>query len=77
LKAGINMRISTDTYPHNYLKAIRNDGAEARAAAGAVDDLNTSDIINAVTIGGANALKRDNIGRLTAEVPRWISSWLI
>jgi cytosine/adenosine deaminase-related metal-dependent hydrolase len=71
------MRISTDTYPYNYLTEICNVGAVARAVAGAVDGLNTSDIINAVTIGGAHALKRDNIGRLAVEAPTWISSWLI
>ena len=64
LKAGINMGIATDTYPHNSLKEIRNAGTVARAVAGTVDDLNTSNIFNAATIGGANALERDNIGRL-------------
>ena len=77
LKAGIKMGIGTDTYPHNSLKEIRNAGTVARAVAGTVDDLNTSNIFNAATIGGANALKRDNIGRLAVGAPRWISCWLI
>lgn len=64
LKAAIKMGIGTDTYPHNPLEEMRNVGTVARAVAGTVDDLNTSDIFNAATIGGANALKCDDIGRL-------------
>ncbi len=64
VKAGINMGIGTDTYPHNILDEMRNVGTVARAVAGTVDDLNTSDIFDAATIGGAKALRRDDIGRL-------------
>ena len=35
------------------------------AVAGTVDDLNTSDVFEAATIGGAKALRRDDIGRLS------------
>ncbi len=64
LKAGVNMGIGTDTYPHNMLDEMRNAATVARAVAGTVDDLNTSDIFEAATIGGAKALRRDDIGRL-------------
>ena len=67
LRAGINMGIGTDTYPHNYLEEMRNIGTLARAVAENVDDLNTSDIFDAPTIGGARALKRDDIGRLAVS----------
>src|SRR3546814_14463187 len=43
---------------------MRNVGTIARAVAETVDDLNTSDIFNAATGGGARALRRDDIGRL-------------
>ena len=65
VRAGVNMGIGTDTYPHNILDEMRNVGTVARAVAGTVDDLNTSDIFNAATIGGAHALRRDDIGRLS------------
>jgi cytosine/adenosine deaminase-related metal-dependent hydrolase len=65
LKAGINMGIGTDTYPHNMLDEMRNAATVARAVAGTVDNLNTSDIFDAATIGGAKALRRDDLGRLT------------
>ncbi|MDA1101877.1 MAG: amidohydrolase family protein [Proteobacteria bacterium] len=64
VKAGVNMGIGTDTYPHNILDEMRNVGTVARAVAGTVDDLDTSDIFDAATIGGARALRRDDIGRL-------------
>ncbi len=64
VRHGINMGIGTDTYPHNYLEELRNALTIARAVAGSVDDLNTLDVFNAGTIGGARALGRDDIGRL-------------
>jgi len=64
LKAGVNMGIGTDTYPHNLLDEMRNAATVARAVAGTVADLTTADIFEAVTVGGAKALRRDDIGRL-------------
>ena len=64
VREGINMGIGTDTYPHNFLEEMRNVGTVARAVAETVDDLNTSDIFNAATVGGARALRRDDIGKL-------------
>ena len=55
LKAGVNMGIGTDTYPHNLLDEMRNAATVARAVAGTVADLTTADIFEAVTIGGAKA----------------------
>jgi len=65
VRAGINMGIGTDTYPHNFLEELRSVGNFARITAGSVDDLETVDVFNAATIGGAQALRRDDIGRLT------------
>jgi 5-methylthioadenosine/S-adenosylhomocysteine deaminase len=64
IRHGINMGIGTDTYPHNYLEEMRNVGTVARAVAESVDDLNTSDIFNAATVGGARAIRRDDLGRI-------------
>lgn len=64
LRAGVNIGIGTDTYPHNFIEEVRNALTVARAVAGTVDDLTTLDLYNAATIGGARALKRDDIGRL-------------
>ena len=64
-RAGVNMGMGTDTYPHNILDEMRNALTVARAVAGTVDDLNTSDVFEAATTGGAKALRRDDIGRLS------------
>jgi 5-methylthioadenosine/S-adenosylhomocysteine deaminase len=64
VRAGVNMGIGTDTYPHNFLEEMRSAANHARTIAETVDDLETLDIFNAATSGGARALRRDDIGRL-------------
>ena len=64
LRRGINVGIGTDTYPHNFLDEMRSALYCARIAGESVADLTTSDVFDAATIGGANALRRDDIGRL-------------
>jgi len=63
-KKGINLGIGTDTYPHNFMEEMRNVVYFARASAGRLDDTFASDVFDAATIGGAHALRRDDIGRL-------------
>lgn len=64
LRAGVNLGIGTDTYPHNMLDEMRNALTVARAVSETVDDLDTADVFNAATVGGARALGRDDIGKL-------------
>jgi cytosine/adenosine deaminase-related metal-dependent hydrolase len=64
LKSGVNMGMGTDTYPHNFIEEMRAAAYYARVIAESVDDLNTSDVFDAATVGGARALRRDDIGRL-------------
>ena len=63
-RAGVNLGLGTDTYPHNFLEEMRAALSHARVIAETVDDLDTSDVFDAATIGGAKALRRDDIGRL-------------
>jgi cytosine/adenosine deaminase-related metal-dependent hydrolase len=64
LRAGVNMGIGTDTYPHNMLDELRLVSYLARTQAGDPRTMNSTGLFNAVTIGGAKALGRDDIGRL-------------
>lgn len=64
LRNGVNIGIGTDTYPHNFIEEMRAAAYYARVIAESVDDLNTSDVFDAATVGGASALRRDDIGRL-------------
>ena len=65
LKAGINMGIGTDTYPHNMIEEMRHVGYLARLMDESPRAVTTAQVFNAATVGGARALGRDDIGRLT------------
>ncbi len=65
MKAGVNVGLGTDTFPHNFLEEIRTAATLSRVAAEDVAVLGTGDALHAATIGGANILKRDDIGRLS------------
>jgi cytosine/adenosine deaminase-related metal-dependent hydrolase len=63
-RAGVNMGVGTDTYPHNMLDELRLVSYLARTQANDPRTLNSTSLFNAATIGGARALKREDIGRL-------------
>ncbi|NQW08381.1 MAG: amidohydrolase family protein [Alphaproteobacteria bacterium] len=65
VKVGVRMGIGTDSFPHNMLEELRHVGYFARITAGDVHDHSTTDVFNAATIGGAGALGRGDLGRLT------------
>jgi 5-methylthioadenosine/S-adenosylhomocysteine deaminase len=63
-RAGVNLGLGTDTYPHNMLDEMRLAAYVARTQATDPRTLSSSDLFHAATIGGAQALGRDDIGRL-------------
>ena len=63
-RAGVNMAMGTDTYPHDMVSEMRSALFGAKAARGHVDYTRTEDVFRAATLGGAKALGRDDIGRL-------------
>jgi cytosine/adenosine deaminase-related metal-dependent hydrolase len=63
-RAGVNVAMGTDSYPHNMLEEMRQALICARVAAGSVFDVSTRDVFEAATLGGARALGRSDIGRL-------------
>jgi cytosine/adenosine deaminase-related metal-dependent hydrolase len=65
LKEGVNVGIGTDTYPHNMLEEMRLALLISRVVSGQSDNASTADIFYAATIGGANALLRHDIGRIS------------
>lgn len=64
LRAGVNMGVGTDTYPHNMLDELRLLAYLARTQAGDPRTVNSTQLFDAATISGAKALLRDDIGRL-------------
>ena len=64
LRAGVNMGVGTDTYPHNMLDELRMVAYLARTQAGSPRTLTTTQLFDAATTGGSRALGRTDIGRL-------------
>jgi len=65
-KRGINIGIGTDTFPHNMIEEMRVGAMLSRVATRRVEESTSNEIFTAATIGGANLLGRDDIGRLKA-----------
>ena len=63
-RAGVNLGVGTDTYPHDMLAELRLLAYLARTQAGDPRTLDSTDLFTAATINGAKALRRTDIGRL-------------
>ena len=63
-RAGVNMGMGTDTAPHNLIEEIRQALTLSRIASEDIEDLSMAQVFGAATIGGAQALGRDDIGRI-------------
>jgi cytosine/adenosine deaminase-related metal-dependent hydrolase len=63
-RAGINLGIGTDTFPHNMIEEMRTALIVGRITAGRQYDTSAADVFHAATVGGARLLGRDDIGRL-------------
>jgi cytosine/adenosine deaminase-related metal-dependent hydrolase len=64
LRDGVRLGVGTDTYPHNMLEELRTALYLSRVVSQDVYDLRTRDVFAAATLGGADILKRDDLGRL-------------
>ncbi len=64
IAAGVHVGLGTDTAPHNMLEEMRQALILSRCASGELYDIQTTDVFNAATIGGARAYGRDDIGRI-------------
>ena len=66
LDAGVNMAIGTDSYPQDMLGELKTVAMIGKIADRDFEAVNSRDIFNAATLGGAKALGRDDLGRLSA-----------
>jgi cytosine/adenosine deaminase-related metal-dependent hydrolase len=64
LRAGVVMGLGTDCAPHNLAEEMRKAAVLARIAAHDITAVTTGDLFHAATVGGATALRCDDIGRL-------------
>jgi len=65
LDAGINIAIGTDSYPQDIVSELKAVSWMGKIADRDFEAAQTRDIYNAATLGGANALGRDDIGRIS------------
>jgi 5-methylthioadenosine/S-adenosylhomocysteine deaminase len=63
-RTGINMGIGTDTFPKDILSDMRYAALASRIAEKSFLAGHPRDVFNAITIGGAKMLGRDDLGRL-------------
>jgi 5-methylthioadenosine/S-adenosylhomocysteine deaminase len=63
-QAGINMGIGTDTFPKDIISDMRYAALASRVADKSFLAGHPRDVFNAVTLGGAKMLGRDDLGRL-------------
>ena len=64
LKAGINMGVGTDTFPKDIISDMRYAALASRIAEKSFMAGHPRDVFNAVTLGGAKMVGRDDLGRL-------------
>ena len=65
-RAGVNLGIGTDVAPHNVIEEMRLAAILARVAARDITTTSVGDLFHAATVGGAQALAREDLGRLVA-----------
>ena len=65
LKAGINMSIGTDSYPNDILDEMRIAYLACKLTEKSFAVCTCGDIFNAATLGGANFLGREDLGRIS------------
>ena len=63
-QAGINMGIGTDTFPKDIISDMRYAALTSRVADKSFLAGHPRDVFNAITLGGAKMLGRDDLGRL-------------
>lgn len=72
IRRGIRIGIGTDSFPHNMLEEMRAAAILARVTTGDVGSVTTGEVFHAATVGGADLVGRDDLGRLavgaTADV---------
>jgi 5-methylthioadenosine/S-adenosylhomocysteine deaminase len=65
-RAGINLALGTDTFPPDMFQNIRTGSMISRLIEKEVEGSSFAELFRAATIGGANFLGREDLGRLTA-----------
>lgn len=65
VRAGVNVGLGTDVAPHNLIEEMRLAALLSRVSGRDIRNGSTGAVFHAATVGGANALNRPDLGRLT------------
>jgi cytosine/adenosine deaminase-related metal-dependent hydrolase len=63
-RRGVRLAIATDSFPHDMVDEMRWAAVLAKVMSGNIESTNLAEIFEAATVGGAEAVGRDDIGRL-------------
>ena len=63
-KANINIALGTDTYPRDMIMQMRMASYFGKVISGNLFAGSAAEVFEAATLGGARALRRDDLGRL-------------
>ncbi len=75
VKAGVNMTLGTDTSPQSMLEAMKWAAVVGKLVEGDTNTATAADVFHAATVGGATALGRDDLGRLSKGAKADILVW--
>ena len=75
LKAGINMSLGTDTAPQSMIEAMRWAAVVGKIVDRQTEVATAADVFNAATLGGAQALGRDDLGRIASGAKADLVLW--
>ncbi|WP_375058513.1 amidohydrolase family protein [Zobellella sp. DQSA1] len=64
-EAGINISLGTDTYPSDMIQNMHVGAILSRVESGDITEASAADYYNMATLGGARALGREDLGRLS------------
>lgn len=75
LDRGVNMTLGTDTAPQSMIEALRWTAAVSKIVDRRTEIATAADVFDAATLGGATALRREDLGRIAAGAKADLLIW--
>jgi len=75
LERGVNMTIATDTAPQSMIEALRWTAVVSKIVDRRTEVATAADVFTAATLGGAKALGRDDLGRISPGAKADLLIW--
>lgn len=75
LARGVNMTLATDTCPQSMIEALRWTAVVSKIVDRRTEVATAADVFNAATLGGAKALGRDDLGRISPGAKADLLLW--